>query len=117
MTPLTRERARELLESFTGRRLVVAGDVMLDEYVFGYVQRISPEAPVPVVRVRRQAHRLGGAGNVAANAALLGAAVRLVGVVGGDEAGRRLAAEAQARGIGSMELVADPGRSTTVKTR
>ena len=66
---------------FSAAHILVVGDVMLDRYWFGDVQRISPEAPVPVVRVRRSEERLGGAANVARNAAVLGARVALVGVV------------------------------------
>ena len=69
-------------------RLLVVGDVMLDRYWFGEVNRISPEAPVPVVRVQRMEERLGGAANVARNAASLGAFTGLLSVVGDDEAGR-----------------------------
>jgi len=68
-------------------RILVVGDVMLDRYWFGEVNRISPEAPVPVVRIERREERLGGAANVARNAAALGSPVGLLGVVGQDEAG------------------------------
>src|SRR6187551_3353789 len=71
-------------------RILVVGDVMLDRYWFGEVSRISPEAPVPVVKIARQEERPGGAANVARNAAALGARVTLLSVVGRDEAGRRL---------------------------
>src|SRR5207253_10717213 len=73
--------------SFDATRILVVGDVMLDRYWFGEVSRISPEAPVPVVRVERREERLGGAANVARNAAALGAQTGLLGVVGQDEAG------------------------------
>ena len=71
----------------TGARMLVVGDVMLDRYWFGEVSRISPEAPVPVVKVGRSEERLGGAANVARNAAALGARVELLSVIGDDEAG------------------------------
>src|SRR5690349_10342356 len=71
-------------------RVLVVGDAMLDRYLFGDVDRISPEAPVPVVRVTRQEERLGGAANAARNARALGSVVTLITVVGQDEAGRRL---------------------------
>ena len=74
-------------ESFHAARILVAGDVMLDRYWFGDVSRISPEAPVPVVRVERRDERLGGAANVARNVAALGAQTGLLGIVGADEAG------------------------------
>ena len=84
---------------FSAAHILVVGDVMLDRYWFGDVQRISPEAPVPVVRVRRSEERLGGAANVARNAAVLGARVVLVGVVGDDEPGHSIEALACAVGI------------------
>src|SRR4051812_17985752 len=75
---------------FDAARILVVGDVMLDRYWFGEVSRISPEAPVPVVRVERREERLGGAANVARNAAALGASTGLLGVVGQDEAGQNV---------------------------
>lgn len=89
---------------------------MLDRYWFGRVDRISPEAPVPVVSVRRHDERLGGAGNVAANITSLGGRCTLLSVVGDDEAGRRLAGLATGAGI-DPQLVTDPGGRTTVKLR
>ena len=80
-----------MLEKVSQVRLLVVGDVMLDRYWFGQVSRISPEAPVPVVKVDRMEERLGGAANVARNAASLGAVTALLSVVGNDEAGRTLA--------------------------
>jgi len=79
-----------MLEKISQVRLLVVGDVMLDRYWFGEVNRISPEAPVPVVKVERQEERLGGAANVARNAASLGAVTALLSVVGDDDAGRAL---------------------------
>ena len=79
-----------MLEKVSQVRLLVVGDVMLDRYWFGDVSRISPEAPVPVVKVERMEERLGGAANVARNAASLGAVTALLSVVGDDEAGRSL---------------------------
>ncbi|HEY9318638.1 rfaE bifunctional protein kinase chain/domain [Achromobacter deleyi] len=103
-------------EAISRSRVLVVGDVMLDRYWFGEVERISPEAPVPVVRVARREDRLGGAANVARNVAALGGQVTLVGVLGEDEAGdsiRRLSAEA---GI-HADLIADPSLHTTLKMR
>lgn len=97
-------------------RILVVGDIMLDRYWFGHVDRISPEAPVPVVRVARKEDRLGGAANVARNAAALGAQVSLLGVVGDDEPGhevRRLVAQ---EGI-ACELLTDTTAPTTLKMR
>jgi rfaE bifunctional protein kinase chain/domain len=101
---------------FSAAHILVVGDVMLDRYWFGDVQRISPEAPVPVVRVRRSEERLGGAANVARNAAVLGARVALVGVVGDDEPGHSIEALACAVGI-ECGLVRDPDLPTTIKLR
>jgi rfaE bifunctional protein kinase chain/domain len=99
-----------------GAHVLVVGDVMLDRYWFGEVNRISPEAPVPVVRVSRSEDRLGGAANVARNAAALGARVTLVGIVGDDDSGvavARLCAEAGVH----ADLVTDVGLPTTMKMR
>jgi len=97
-------------------RILVAGDVMLDRYWFGDAERISPEAPVPVVRVARTEERLGGAANVARNIAALGAQAGLLSVVGDDESGRTLAHLARQDGIHD-HLHVDPALPTTVKLR
>lgn len=97
-------------------RILIVGDVMLDRYWFGEVSRISPEAPVPVVKVERVEERPGGAANVARNAAALGAQVTLLSVVGEDEAGRSLSRLLDAEGIASG-LHKDGQLSTTVKLR
>jgi len=109
--------AARLLRAMRGRRVLVAGDVMLDEFLWGSVSRLSPEAPVPVVRVSRQTFHLGGAGNVAANVRALGGAAVVVGVVGDDEAGRRLRAALGEEGLEDGLVVAAAPRPTTVKTR
>ena len=113
----TAAAARDLVPRFRGRRLVVFGDLMLDRYLWGRVERISPEAPVPVVSIDRESFSLGGAANVAHNLASLGAAPRLVGPVGDDVAGRTLADDLAARGVDVGGLVVDRARRTTVKTR
>jgi len=95
----------------------VLGDCMLDRYLWGRVDRISPEAPVPVVEVERESVALGGAGNVAANLKSLGAEPILLGVVGADEEGRRLRGAFAERGLATGAVIEDPGRPTTVKTR
>jgi rfaE bifunctional protein kinase chain/domain len=109
-------RIEEILSSLDGRRVVVLGDVMLDVFVFGQVTRISPEAPVPVVRVTEETERLGGAANVALNVKSLGGRAALVGVVGDDLAGARLSRVARDLGV-DARLVSVPSRPTTVKTR
>ena len=100
----------------TAARVLVVGDVMLDRYWFGEVGRISPEAPVPVVRVTRVEERPGGAANVARNAAALGATVDLLAVVGQDEAGDSLARLLHDEGV-SAQLTRDTTLNTTVKLR
>ncbi len=105
------------LARFADRRVLVVGDVILDRYIKGSVERISPEAPVPVVRVRGEEHRPGGAANVAANLAALGAHPILVSTVGDDRAADEMQAELKARGIDVQHLVVAKSRPTTVKTR
>lgn len=106
----------EGLPDFTTTRLLVVGDVMLDRYWFGDVSRISPEAPVPVVKVERTEERPGGAANVARNAAALGAKVSLLSVIGNDEAGQCLQTLMQHEGV-SASFHVDPAIDTTVKLR
>ncbi|MBE7940852.1 MULTISPECIES: D-glycero-beta-D-manno-heptose-7-phosphate kinase [Ramlibacter] len=97
-------------------RVLVVGDAMLDRYWHGSVERISPEAPVPVVKVTREEERIGAAANVAYNVVTLGAKASFLGVVGDDEAGRRLDALLHETGI-AAHLKRDPGLKTTVKLR
>jgi len=104
------------LPPFGRARVLVVGDCMLDRYLWGEVRRISPEGPVPVVRLRERSETLGGGGNVAANLAALGSPVTLLAVRGDDGAGRRLAALAADRGIDAC-LLTDPDRPTVTKTR
>jgi D-glycero-beta-D-manno-heptose-7-phosphate kinase len=108
---------RGILKCFPGQRVLLVGDLMLDEYVWGSVRRISPEAPVPVVEVQRRSHVLGGAANAAANAAGLGATVHLAGIVGSDDAGVRLRSHLALQGIRGEGVLITEGRSTTTKTR
>ena len=118
---MTAARARELLRSFVGRRVLLAGDLMMDEWAFGTVARISPEAPIPVVKMpltpQARTGKPGGAGNVAAILLGLGAVVKVVGVVGGDENGRRLLAILAASGADTSCVLTDSSRPTTHKLR
>src|SRR5512137_2961601 len=114
---LTPDRARAILARFPQASILIVGDVMLDHFVVGRVNRISPEAPVPVVEHDRDEYRAGGAANVAHNVRALGGAADLVGVTGGDEAAERLRHELEAKGIGIAGLTADPARPTTTKLR
>ena len=103
--------------AFERCRLLVVGDLMLDEYVWGQVERISPEAPVPVVSVLNEEFTLGGAANVARNLSLLGARVAVAGVVGAGPQGSRLRSELTKLGVEVGAVVEEPGRPTTLKTR
>ncbi len=106
-----------IVDRFAGRRLLVLGDLMLDHYLWGRCERISPEAPVPVVEVQKETSSLGGAGNVAANLAALGAEPVLVGLVGDDARAGQLRDAFAARGVATGAIVRDGTRPTTVKTR
>jgi rfaE bifunctional protein kinase chain/domain len=111
------ERLFQVVEGMAKVRLLVVGDVLLDEYVSGDVERVSPEAPVPVVHVRDENFALGGAANVVRNAVALGGQADLCAVVGDDEAGDRLAGLVEALGVDTSNLVVSKGRPTTRKTR
>jgi rfaE bifunctional protein kinase chain/domain len=111
---MTVEKANR--EQFAKTKLLVVGDVMLDRYWFGDSDRISPEAPVPVVQVSKVDERLGGAANVARNVAALGANTTILGVVGEDEAGNRIGELLKQSGVNS-QLEVDPKVPTTVKLR
>ncbi len=110
-------RALSYLRRFRAGRILVVGDVMMDEYIWGSVRRISPEAPVPVVAVTRETRALGGAANVAWNIASLGGRVQIGGLVGDDPAGREIARLLRKHGIGTAALAVEKARPTTVKTR
>lgn len=110
-------RSRELVRRFEGKRILVVGDLMLDQYVRGKVERISPEAPVPVVSVHTESFVPGGAGNVARNLASLGARAVVAGAVGPDDAGRKLRAELSSDGIDVESVVVDSARLTAQKCR
>lgn len=115
--PIPAGRLRRLLDAFGGLRVLVVGDCMLDEYLWGEVSRISPEAPVMVVEEARRTYAAGGASNAAVNVVAMGGEVCIVAAVGDDEAGRRLEQELELQGVRRSGLVVDPSRPTTVKTR
>ncbi len=115
-TALTRDRLKELLGRAQGKRVAVIGDAMLDVYLTGDVDRISPEAPVPVVRVRERKNALGGAANVAQNVVAIGAQCELVSAIGADTAGATLRMLLSAVGVLPGSLV-EVSRCTTQKTR
>jgi D-beta-D-heptose 7-phosphate kinase/D-beta-D-heptose 1-phosphate adenosyltransferase len=117
MERLTIEKLDALLERARGVRVLVVGDIMLDRYLRGAASRISPEAPVPVVRISEEWRALGGAANVAANVVTLGASCVLAGTVGRDAAADEVRDALRATGIGAEGVVEVAGRPTTVKTR
>jgi rfaE bifunctional protein kinase chain/domain len=110
-------RLEKLLEGIRQVRLLVVGDVVLDEYLWGDVERVSPEAPVPVVHVRRESMVLGGAGNVVRNSVALGASCDFCAAVGDDRAGERVLELLGELGVDGSGIVRVPDRPTTRKTR
>ncbi len=107
----------QILQRFAELRIIVVGDLMLDEYLFGIVRRISPEAPVPVVEWTEESFVPGGAANVVNNLLALGAQVSVFGVVGDDEKGRTLTAHLAESGADVLGVLVEPSRITTCKTR
>lgn len=114
---MTQEFIEELFESFNSKKVVIIGDVMVDAYLFGSVDRISPEAPVPVVNVKSRDNRPGGAANVALNVKALGAEAILCSVVGKDPKGKEFVAAMEAEGISTKGIVESENRVTTTKFR
>jgi D-glycero-beta-D-manno-heptose-7-phosphate kinase len=117
LPPLTPDRARIIVEGFARASVLVVGDVMLDQFIVGRVDRISPEAPVPIVAFDHDESRAGGAANVANNVAALGGTVHLVGLVGRDAAADTLRSDLTRHGISATGLITDPNRRTTTKMR
>lgn len=113
----SRNRLLALLRRFRRRHILVVGDLMLDRFIWGDVERISPEAPVPVLRVRSESYRLGGAANVIHNIHTLGGKVTVCGVVGRDEAGKRLLQEFHELGLSGKGIFSQTGFQTTQKSR
>lgn len=113
MNQLGRDRVKQIVEQFKTKRLLVLGDVMMDKYIWGNVTRISPEAPVPVVHIRKSTSRLGGSGNVGRNLKSLGSSSLVIGVIGRDADGEWIKTQLKdSRGIFAVRE-----RPTTVKTR
>ena len=111
------KRFHALAEQFSQKHILVMGDLMLDSYMWGQANRISPEAPVPVVSVKEVTHNPGGAANVGWNIASLSANVNMAGVVGNDSHGEQLLTLMSERGMNVESVVRDTNRPTTVKTR
>lgn len=107
----------EQIRSFRGKRVLVIGDIILDHFIRGAVDRISPEAPVPVVAMRSEEYHLGGAGNVAANIRALGGVPVLLGVIGNDPSGERVVQEMERLKLSSGGVLIDLGKPTITKTR
>ncbi|MBV8935440.1 MAG: D-glycero-beta-D-manno-heptose 1-phosphate adenylyltransferase [Alphaproteobacteria bacterium] len=105
------------IERLKAARVLCVGDVMLDHYIFGQVERVSPEAPIPVLWIEREMKTLGGAGNVLRNLRALGAAASFISVVGNDEAGREIGRLVEAQDGTEAHVLVQPQRTTTVKTR
>lgn len=117
MVTFSQERIHQLLSKTPSLTIAVVGDVMIDRYIWGSVNRISPEAPVPVVEIDSESTRLGGAANVANNITSLGAKAFLVGVVGNDGNGTAFRSILESQGTSPEGIVTDNSRPTTVKTR
>src|SRR5271156_3427151 len=114
---LSASRAKQILSAATKTRVLVLGDVMLDQFIWGGVSRISPEAPVPVVDFERESFMPGGAANVARNLTALNVPAELFGAIGRDDAAKQLQKLLQEQKIGCCGLVSNPSRHTSVKTR
>src|SRR5690349_6316511 len=115
--PLTRDRVLHFIRRMRSSRVVVVGDIMLDRYLVGETDRLSPEAPVPVVTVRERHAALGGAANVAANVVAMGAQCLLVGSVGDDSDGASIRHDLAVARLEDRHVLTIAGRPTTSKTR
>ena len=111
------ERLQEIFSSFQGQKIIVVGDLMLDEYLRGKVNRLSPEAPVPIIEIERETHHFGGAANVSFNLKTLGCQPVTIGLIGNDRAGKILKDLLEENGMSTEGIVTHPELPTTVKTR
>lgn len=114
---MDRKRIKEILNNFSKKTIFVMGDIILDQYIWGNVSRISPEAPVPIVDVREESYLLGGAANVLNNIVSLGGNAMICGVIGHDDIGRIVIHELRVRGVDTEGIIVDAERPTTKKTR
>ncbi|MEW5807400.1 MAG: D-glycero-beta-D-manno-heptose-7-phosphate kinase [Acidobacteriota bacterium] len=117
MNEISKSRANEIISAFQGKTIIIIGDIMLDRYIWGSVSRISPEAPVPVVKLSRETALLGGAGNVVSNIASLGGKASCFSVIGDDHAGKEIVRKLKNIGTDTDGLFEDHSRKTTMKTR
>lgn len=111
------QKLKRILNSLKDKKVLVVGDVMMDQYIWGKVDRISQEAPVPIVEVERYTFTPGGAANVVNNICALGGKAYLAGVIGSDGTGKRLKSELKNKGVDTSSLITNPRRPTTLKTR
>ena len=114
---LSRQRARSILNAAAERTVLVTGDAMLDQFIWGDVDRISPEAPVPIVNFKRESFMAGGAANVARNLTALGCPAQMHSVIGRDDAAKTLRELLKTDGVGCQPLITDASRQTSCKTR
>jgi len=112
-----KNKVQELQAAGEKPSVLVIGDLMIDHYISGTASRLSPEAPVPIVNVKKESTTLGGAGNVVENLVALGAHVAVAGVIGSDASGRQLLEMMEREGVKTNAIIMDSGRPTTVKTR
>jgi len=117
VTPSYEKKLHTILAAVKNRKILVFGDLMIDEYIYGVVSRISPEAPVPVLEFKSSERRLGGAANAALNIEALGAECTIVGCIGGDDDGEMLLSLVNSHGFSHTDLIVDKERRTTKKTR
>lgn len=117
MGKVNNEQLVECIQHFDEANVIVIGDIIADHYIWGKVERISPEAPVPIVDVQREGYMLGGAGNVSNNILSLDGKVRICGVVGNDEMGRWITHALSSSGVDTGGIVVEDGRPTSKKTR
>ncbi|MFZ0389209.1 MAG: D-glycero-beta-D-manno-heptose-7-phosphate kinase [Calditrichia bacterium] len=117
MIRFTEQRLQQIIQSAAGKKILILGDLMVDEYMWGRVSRISPEAPVPIINISEEQLRLGGAANVAANLLGLNTEPVLAGVIGDDPMGKNLRRLLQGQQLSLQGVLSDPQRPTTVKTR
>jgi D-glycero-beta-D-manno-heptose-7-phosphate kinase len=117
MKAISSEKLKKYIPRFKNKRVLVVGDLMLDDYIWGKVTRISPEAPIPVIEVTKEETKPGGAANVVLNLISLGAKVYCAGVAGRDANAKKLLSYLNDRGVDTASVALDPARPTTVKTR
>ena len=117
LVEMNKKRFNDISSTFTNKSILVVGDIMLDSFMWGVAERISPEAPVPIVAVDTVTHSPGGAGNVACNLSKLSAKIRIIGLVGNDAESEILADKLQDAGVDTNSMIKDTTRPTTVKIR